>query len=856
MSIQPGTRLGPYEIESLIGTGGFGEVYKARDTRLDRTVAVKILPNSTPELRARFEREAKSVAALQHPHICTLHDVGTDGGIDFLVLEYLEGETLAERLARGTPKIEDSLKIAGEIASALDKAHRAGIVHRDLKPANVMLTKGGVKLLDFGLAKLRPLQSTLNGLSMAATLSSPPLTGAASILGTLYYMSPEQLEAKEADARSDIWALGCVLYEMLAGRRPFEGKSQAGVMGAILEREPTPIRELSPGVPDGLAHVVERCLAKEADARWQSAADFAYELQWAARRPNVTPTPVAPSSQRKSRRSWAGGALLGALLAGAGVWLAVRVTAPADPVTRFTIAPPPGTEFVEGDRVGVTAVVSPDGRTLAFTARDQARQTQTRLWIRSLDAIDARRGPAEAICDWTSNRGGVWIDESTIVLASEQGLYRVSPAGGAPTLIIDGAFVHPARLPDAQHILVGQRDSAGNPEVVVASLDGAAPKPLPGSGTGAVYAAPGYLLFGRENTLFAQRFDNRRFELVGEPEVITELLAVSTYATNPPVAASANGVLVVASGPTTNLGDNQLTWVDRAGRALGSVGPPANWVGVDLSPDGKTIVAHKHEGAGGDLWMIDATTGATSRFTFDPTSENSYPLWSADGRLVAYRSIRNGKAALYTKSFTSAGAEDKLLDQDVSGGELIPRGWLPDHQLFLYDAADPKTATDVWLLPLAGSRQPVPVVRSPSPERFGQVSADGEWLAYYSNETGSNEIYIRPLKSEAGRRQASTTGGVFPTWRQNSKELFFANAPFSAALMAVEVDVSGPTPKMGVPQRLFSVDFPQRHPGGPPRLYDVTADGERFLLSRPPPSENASTTSITVVLNWTRALAQ
>jgi Tol biopolymer transport system component len=541
---------------------------------------------------------------------------------------------------------------------------------------------------------------------------------------------------------------------------------------------------------------------------------------------------------------------------------------------------------VVGLRQGAGVAISPDGRTLAFTARDQARQT--RLWVRSLDAVDARiiagtddaqfpfwspdgrfiaffngtrllrvalrGGPPQIICDWGGIRGGAWLSANTIVLAAIDGLYQVSAAGGTPSHITSGVFRSPSRLPDEQHVLVNMLDPAGNSEVVVASLDGAAPKRLLGNlTTAAVFAPPDHLLFARDETLFAQAFDSRRFELIGEPDVFPTSMAVSSFSGSPQFSASANGVLAIPVG-LSNLEDNQLTWVDRAGRPVGTVGQAGDWLGIDLSPDGKTIVAHKHEGAGGDLWIIDATTSATSRFTFDLASENSYPIWSPDGRMVAFKSVRDGRPALYVKPFVSAGPEEKLIDG--AGPELNPRGWSPDQQSFFFDASDPKTSGDVWMLPLAGARQPVPLVRAAPNERFGQVSPDGKWLAYGSYETGSSEIYVRPVTSEAGKKQVSTAGGVYPTWRQDSKELFFSSDPSYGTLMAVDIDSTGPTLKVGVPQRLFDVEFPRRHPGGPPRMYDVTANGQRFLLSRPPLSGNSPPLSLVVVLNWTRALTQ
>jgi serine/threonine protein kinase/Tol biopolymer transport system component len=883
MKVAAGAHLGPYDILSLLGAGGFGEVYKARDTRLDRTVAIKILPSADPELKARFEREAKAIAALTHPHICTLYDVGHQDGTDYLVMEYLEGETLDKKIGRGPIKIEEALKIAIEIAEALDTAHRSGIVHRDLKPANVMLTKGGVKLLDFGLAKLRSQSVPVIGVSTAATMTTPPITSQGSILGTLHYMAPEQLEGGEADIRSDIFSFGAVLYEMLGGTKPFDGKSSASVIAAVLHIEPNPV------LPDATASnilinaLIARCMAKAVDDRWQSVRDISHQLRLALTYPPLITSVEQPPAPSKIWPAAAVVVLIG--LSGAmavGRWGGAGTPAP---LVRFTIAPPsPKHEFSTGARLGPSVIVAPDGRSLAFTSRE-SQNGRNILWVRPIDAVTAKpitgtadaefpfwspnsrmigffaqdrlltvdvaTGTLQTVCDAPTGRGGTWIDDREILFSSLQGVFRTDLTGQRRVQVLGGLYRFPSMLPDREHFLVSGGQAFG--DVLLGALSGAAPKLLVHSGNGAVYAM-GYLLYTRQLTLLAQPFNLARLQLEGDPVAVVNDVDNATFTGLPTYSSSANGVLGYGVNSLSAV-ESRLVWLDRAGNVLRTLADSGSVQGLDLSPDDSTIVMHRHEGSGGDLWMLDVARGTSSRFTFDPSQENAYPVWSRDGKAVAFRSTREGRDGLYLKAADGTAADEKLIDQ---GDQIIPRSWSANGGTLVFEALSSRTAVDLWMLALAGSRRPSPLLNGAFSERFGKVSPDGHWLAYYSNETGKNEIYIRPFPSGTAKWQVTTEGGVFPTWRRDGNELFYLTDPFRGSLSAVDVQSRGNTIHTGTPHPLFEFLNPRLHTGGPPQLYAITANGQQFIVPRDANRSSASATSpltsIGVVLNWTAAL--
>jgi Tol biopolymer transport system component len=786
MAMAAGSRLGPYDIVAPLGAGGFGEVYKARDTRLDRTVAIKILPSADPELRARFEREAKAIAALQHPHICTLYDVGHQGGTDYLVLEYLEGETLAQRLERGPFKLDEALKVAIEIADALDKAHRAGIVHRDLKPANIMTTKSGVKLLDFGLAKLRPNTVAASGFSIGMTAATAPVTERGTILGTLQYISPEQLEGSDADARSDIWALGCVVYEMVTGKRMFEGTSQASIIAGILGREPAPISESQPLVPPLLDHIVSRCVRKHPDDRWQTASDVLAELKWAAQgsaRAGVIS--VAERPPRRERLAWivamcAISALAGALLV---TLLFVRRPAPVDsPVVTLSVLPP------ERARLGGALAVSPDGRYIVFDGLGE--DGRSALWVRALDSPEAQPlrgtddgtypfwspnsreigffaagklkktslvgGPPQVLADAASGRGGSWSSNGVILFAPEpnNSLYRVSAAGGAVTAAtqLDTASQvnghrWPSFLPDGQHfVYTVQGARADTRGIYVGSLDSTATTRLMGWFVNGAYVQ-GNLLFVNDGLLMAQPLDTNGPRLVGEARPVADHVAYSGGLGYAAFAASSGGVVAYRRGGRT--ATSQLGWFDRRGKRLETLPTTENEssYGASLSPDQTTVAANSFINATANIWLFELARGITSRFTFAPANDLS-PIWSPDGTLIVFASNRAGTYDLYQKSRTGTGQEILLLK---SGSAKWPTDWSPDGRFLLYTEINTKTGGDIWQLPVAGSRTPTPILRTEFNEYGAQLSPNGRWLAYVSDESGRPEVYVQSFPPSGGK---------------------------------------------------------------------------------------------------------
>ncbi len=715
VALTAGTRLGPYEIATMLGAGGMGEVYAARDTRLNRTVAIKVLPPhvaSDPELRQRLEREARSIAALNHPHICVLHDVGHDSGTDFLVMEHLQGETLADRLKKGPLPLDQALRYAIEISDALDKAHRQGIVHRDLKPANIMITPAGVKLLDFGLAKAQVQVVTPAGLSQAPT-GNVELTAHGTVLGTIQYMAPEQLEGREADARSDIFALGAVLYEMVTGRKAFEGKSQASLMASILEREPRSISELQPLSPPALEHVIQGCLAKAPEDRWQTAHDVMKQLKWIAAGGSQVGTVAAVSPQRRGRLSWIVAAGLATVLVAAAL-AALRYlrTPEQSEQTRFSVSTP----FTPNPTL---LSASPDGRHIAFVAQSSP-DAPTQLFVRPLDSVEARPlpgteqagppfwspdsrhigfvaqgklkridiagGSPQNISDVTTFAGGTWNDDGVIVFAVGLGtLKRVSASGGEPVDVttLDQASgetiqAWPFFLPDGRHFLYLGGSGAGSESraIYVGSLDSKERVHVLKASSMPVFALPGYLLFHRDGTLMAQPFDDKKFTVSGDPIRLADGLASIPQVGRAAFSTSNTGVLLYRTGEA--FVETQLTWYDRNGKPLGRVDvPQGQYRGLSLSPDNKRLAVHRHEEpAGGDVWVLDQERGTFTRLTF--TGHNIAPMWSRDGNLITFSSDRDaGPMNIYQKSSSGAGNDEPVLKSDVP---KFPEDWAPDGQ--------------------------------------------------------------------------------------------------------------------------------------------------------------------------------
>jgi Tol biopolymer transport system component/predicted Ser/Thr protein kinase len=890
MAIPSGKRLGPYEILSAIGAGGMGEVYRARDTRLDRIVALKILPAhlaERAELRERFEREARAVAGLNHPHICVLHDVGQQDGTDFLVMEYLEGETLAQRLTKGPLPIQQALQYAIEIADALDKAHRKGITHRDLKPGNIMLTKSGTKLLDFGLAKLQQEVVPATPESQLPTMKSG-ITGAGTILGTLQYMAPEQVEGDAVDSRTDIFAFGAVVYEMATGKRAFEGKSQASLIAAILERDPPAMASLQPMTPAALDRVVRKCLAKEPEKRWQAASDVCDELKWIAESgsQSAAVAPMVTASKtplRDARLGWivATACFIAALIFGSFLYLR---HAPEPPrAVRFSLFPPDkwilaGTGAVTTGASAPVAI-SPDGQRVAFVAA--SAEGKTLLWVRSLDAltaqelagteggtspfwspdslslgffasgklkkIDVSGGSPITLCDAPDNRGGTWNRDGMILFAPTNisALQKVSVSGGVPaaaTVLGQGELGHirPSFLPDGRHFLystIAPRPGSGGP-IYVGSLDSNERKLLLNATSANALYSQGNLLFLRETTLVAQPFDARRLALTGDASPIADQIRVSgsmqPYAY---FSASENGALAYQMGAET--ASSQLLWFDRTGKQLGALGDPAAYTDLELSPDGKRVsVSIPDEGKGRNLWIYDVARGLRTRFTFDPADQLT-SIWSPDGGRIVFNSRRKGSLDLYQKAANGAGNEEVLLEDNL---DKSPASWSPDGKSILYVSSGASRSNDLFVLPLTGDRKPVPFLQTQFSETEGRISPDGRWVAYVSNESSRNEIYVASFPGPGGKWQISSGGGNYPRWRRDGSEIFYL-APDNK-LMAASVNSKGASFEVSAVKPLFATRIAFRGS----YKYDVSPDGQKFLIDSAP--EQATTSPLTIVLNW------
>ncbi|HVH29359.1 MAG TPA: protein kinase [Vicinamibacterales bacterium] len=909
MALPPGTRLGVYEVTAQIGAGGMGEVYKGRDTRLDRTVAIKVLPEALaadPEFRERFDREARTISRLAHPNICTLFDVGEEAGTAFLVMELLEGETLESRCARARAKgsglpFDDALRIAVQIADALAAAHRLGIVHRDLKPGNIFLVRSGgasaaiAKLLDFGLARTAAAL-TVNAATSAPTMPPEAMTARGTILGTFQYMAPEQVEGGQTDARTDIFAFGSVLYEMITGKKAFEGKTQTNLVAAILERDPPPLTTVQPLVPPLVDSIVRKCVAKNPDDRWQTASDLGSALRWAAEGANATTsgaTAVAGTPRTSTRRVANGAVAAATILGSVAIGLAVggrylsTVATPAAPV-RFEVQPPANVTLSPAPIASAAQLaLSPDGRRLAFVAARTHAASQ--LWVRPLDEVEAQPLPGtegasypfwspdgrfiaffaggklkkidttggvpQVLCPSGAGRGGAWNREGIILFVGQGNspISRISASGGmvtAATTFDPGQAVigqaWPQFLPDGRHFLYFQRSS--KPEhrgVHVTALDSSSSTRILDSDGMAVYAS-GRLLFVRDGTLFAQAFDDRALQTSGDPVRIGDQVGYWTaglgYAA---VTASPSGVL--AHGPSVRL-TTSLRWHDRSGASTGPSTAPAQYTTPRLSPDQMSVVVAMTDDATAqpDLWVLGLARGTASRLTSDPATD-WFPAWSADGSGLFFGSNRMGVTTPFQKA---VGAPEEPAAESLfrAAGATSPSDISGDGRLLLYVQLSQR-GYDLGVLTLTGERKASTFLGTAFNEAQARFSPNTRWVAYASDESGRFEVYVRPFPAASGQTQISIAGGTQPEWRRDGKELFYISA--DGKLTAVPVTTDGATFSAGTPLGLFDVEVPEPNPPFPTD-YAVTADGQRFLVNTV--VDQPTRPALTVILNWTSGL--
>jgi serine/threonine protein kinase len=884
LALENGARLGPYEIVSAIGAGGMGEVYRAVDTRLDRTVAIKVLSPQlagAAEFRERFDREARVISQLDHPHICALYDVGDvmhpQSGSDsrplaFLVMQYLSGETLASRLARGPLSIDEVLRFATQIADALDKAHRRGVVHRDLKPANVMLTKDGTKLLDFGLAKSAATAEAPSAAAAATAVTTAPgygLTAHGVLLGTLQYMAPEQVEGRGADVRSDVFAFGALVYEMATGQVAFTGGSHAGVMAAIVKHEPPPVSSTRLDAPPLLDHLVDTCLKKDPDARWQSMADIAIQLKLMVALGSTAVT-TPPRSRRSALVAWAAAAVALAIAVVLAVIVASRRDTGDSAKFTFDVEGPSGQASVGSplqfalspDGAHLVSVVGSDRGTVLWlrTLETQAAQTlpgtegaSNPFWSHDsrfiaffadgkLKTIDLFGSPPQSVCDAARGAGGTWNRDGVIVFSPNRGsLLQVPATGGAPVPVTkldesrsEIAHRFPSFLPDGRHFLYlavsNKSDESG---VYVGSLTSPDRKRILSAGTKALFAPPDRLLFMRDDTLMVQRLDPDRLALVGDPAPIADPVGANVQNSAGGFTVSDTGVLAYRSRDARN---RLLTIFDRSGAQLGSFGTVGFHRNPAVSPDFTRVAVQ--DGATNDIWIFDRPRGTSLRFTVDRATENT-PVWSPDGRRVVFASNRSGTFDLYQKAVDSTAKDDLLFQSDRP---KTPEDWSADGRLILFRDQGAATNADLWVIPLEGARTPRPVLNSAFEEREGRLSPDGRWIAYVSSEPGALEVFVSSFPAPGAKWRISSGGGHQPRWRADGKELFFLSESRDVMAAPIATNSDGSL-QAGTPQSLFATaaaSFAERN------SWDVAPDGQRFLVNSVP----VQRAPITVVVNW------
>ena len=895
MPLAPNLRLGPYQIVAPLGAGGMGEVYKGRDTRLDRIVAIKVLPEHSaarPDLRERFEREARAVSALNHPHICALYDVGQQDGIDFLVMEYLEGETLAQRLERGPLPMEQALRYAVQISDALERAHRHKVIHRDLKPSNIMLVRDGAKLLDFGLAKLHAAAAA------EAETRTIALTTEGTILGTFQYMAPEQLEGKDADVRSDIFAFGAVLYEMVTGRKAFEGKSRASITAAIMERDPPPVSQVQPLTAPLLEKLIKTCLAKDPEQRRQTAHDVLLDLKWISeQREQAAEAASAARPQTREFMAWIAAALMAILCIASLAWVLMRPGAPAPRVNRFTIRAPQGTGLGGNWWWYPSIAISPDA---AYVALIATRQDVQQIHLRALGEWDAHPisettdahspffspdgrwlgmvmnkkivkvsvtgGPPITIASLPGESSGAyWGPGDTIYydLDTPTGIMKVSASGGTPQAVTaldpkkqETSHRYPEILPDGKALLLtvrtGEHPSFDEAEIQTFSLVNGERRTIIKGGTNAHFVSTGHLLFVRAGVLMAVGFDPVKLEVKGSPLPVLEHVLENPRVGAGQISIARDGTLAYIPGGTS-IGDHELVFVDRAGAARVLTSKPRPYEDFTLSPDGR-MIATTIEGAITDTWIYDIGRDAERRFTFGV--EHRDPIWSPDGKQVVYDGYQNGKWCLFSKPANGSGIEELLLTSQNPVGAL---GWTPDRRFFMYNEYSATTGSDIMMIPMEGDRKPRPVVQTQFFEEWANLSPDGRWVAYTSDESGKVEVYVIPFPGNAasvsGKWRISLDGGERPQWAPNGRELYY----YSRAT------VSEPTANVRPGERLKMIAVPiETQAGfqaGKPHVlfegpyfdsfhdYAPTPDGRGFIMIRETQSRSRPT-EFGVVLGW------
>lgn len=893
MSVQIGTKLGPYEIVSPLGSGGMGEVWRAKDTRLDRDVAIKVLPIgfATNDLfRQRFEREAKAISQLNHPNICTLYDVGQvetaassnvltvtgTSTLHYIVMELLEGESLSDRLKKGPLPVHEVLRYGREIASALDAAHRRGIIHRDLKPGNVMLTKSGAKLVDFGLARTATDVKTPVNVTHLPT-AAEPLTQEGIILGTFQYMAPEQLEGIDVDARTDIFALGTVLYEMATGKRAFVGNSKTSLIAAIVTSQPEPISAVAPLTPPALDHIVQKCLEKDPDLRWQSAHDVASELQWMSEAGSKAGIAVPLMMRRKIRERllWmltSAFAILSVLL-GIGYFLRAPKTPP--PV-RASLDPPSHSALIPFDELGLA--LSPDGNRLAFVVNEADGGKQ--IWIRDLSSmsatpvpetngawypfwspdgqhlgffangklwrVDLRGGSPKALAEAPSGRGGSWGKNDIILFTNtvRSSIFSIPASGGTPVAVTkydpkkEVTHRWPVFLPDSQHFLYVSRTAIGR--LMIGDLKTHESKQLIDDATNALYVKPGYLVYGRSANLYAQKFDADKLTLSGDPvPIVDEKLSYWEPKNYVAYAASDNGTIVYL--PTFNP-KTILRWYDRSGRPLEKIGDPGYVQSPRLSHDGKKIAFIRSDSPSSksDLWIYDADSGRANRATFKGEAINT-PEWSPDGTQMSFLCAPN---SVYTQNICikqlAGGGEVRLLYQSPNWAGTT--NWSPDGKKIVFVEQSPQTGNDLWTIDVNDGKPHV-FLQTSFEENEARYSPDGRWIVYISNETGRNEIYVRPADGSQQQWQISNDGGVTPRWKADGSEILFTSP--GGDLMSAAVKTT-PSFESSQPKILFHL--PETPMRDIPIFEDVSADGQKVLLDIP--TETRSSVDFHLILNW------